>query len=72
MQNSFPIKKNTLTKICKAAKILKTSSNIVLQKLFKQSHFVKCQVVFNFTRRLFQAHYDKRSLNLRVIVDLHF
>ena len=39
--------------------------------LFKLFHFVKCQLVFNFTGGPVQAHSDKGSFNLRVIVDLY-
>ena len=39
--------------------------------LFKLFHFVKCQLVFNFTGGPVQAHTDKGSFNLRVIVDLY-
>ena len=35
----------------------------ITKTVFKPSHDVKCQLVFNFIRRLFQAHYDYCSFN---------
>ena len=35
----------------------------IAKTIFKPSHVVKCQLVFNFTRRQVQVHYDYRSFN---------
>ena len=62
----FPI----LREICKRTfaepqKILKHRIYWITKSIFKPSHFVKCQLVFNFKRQV-QAHYDYRSFNLYV------
>ena len=44
-------------------KSLKHQIYWITKILFKPSHFVKCQQVFNFTRRLVQAHYDYLSFS---------
>ena len=46
-------------------KILKYRIYRITESIFKPSHFVKCQLVFNFKRQV-QAHYDYRSFNLYV------
>ena len=60
----FPI----LRGICKRIfagpqKFLKHRIYWITKTIFKPSHFVKCQLVFNFTRREVQAHYGYRSFN---------
>ena len=35
----------------------------ITKTVFEPSHVVKCQLVFNFIRRLFQAHYDYCGFN---------
>ena len=56
------LKKNKKQKLVSSQK----QNNIfVLQRVtvYKLFHFVKCQLVFYFTRRQVQAHYDYRSFN---------
>ena len=57
-----------LKRICKSLfgkpqKFLKHRIYWITTTIFKLSHFVKCQLVFNFTIRQFQAHHDYRSFN---------
>ena len=63
----FPI----LRGICKWIFAEPQTSNILNTKkktIFKQSRFVKCQLVFNFTRRQVQAHYGYFSFNFMCIL----
>ena len=46
-------------------KFLKHRIYWITKSIFKSSHFVKCQLVFNFKRQV-QAHYDNRSFNFRL------
>ena len=56
----FPhFKRNISKNIRRASKILKTSNIMNSKTIFKPSHFVKCQLVFNFTGRQVQAHYEQ-------------
>ena len=44
-------------------KFLKHQIFWIIKTICKPSHFVKCQLVFNFTRRHFQVHYDYRCFD---------
>ena len=60
-----------LREICKRIfaepwKFLKHRIYWITKTIFKPSHFVKCQLVFNFTRGQVQAHHDYHSFNLSV------
>ena len=61
----------TLRGICKRIfaephKLIKHQIYWITNSIFKPSHFVKCQLVFNFKRQV-QAHYDYRSVNFMCI-----
>ena len=59
------VKRNLKKNICKASNILKNRIYWITKSIFNRSHFVKCQLVFNFKRQV-QAHYDYNSLYLYV------
>ena len=62
----FPILRGICKRIfAEPQKFLKHRMYWITKFIFKPSHLVKCQLVFNFKRQV-QAHYDHRSFNLYV------
>ena len=58
----FPILREICKKIfAETRQFLKHRIYWLKKTILKPSHFVKCQLVFNFTKRKVHAHYDYRS-----------